>query len=209
MCLFVCDKINNKCEAHARAQTRPFFSMAAAKLHLQVELPGHTQIKLKCIKRQSSVTALKTRIERQAGVLPHTYRLTYLDAAPLQDDKTLHDLDIVSGAVLRAVAWRLWQDLVAATLRGDVRRCCEELRAIGERGDKSWKNYCAWCTLFTAAHGGYYVLVSELLKDWPALAVNAQSPSGWTALHAAASTGRWKALCVLLDHGADVTLRDR
>ena len=197
-----------------RAQPRPSSlcrgrkKIMATKLDLEVKLPSF-DIKLKGLKRGSCVKGLKTRIEQQAGILPHTYYLTYLDAAPLQEDRTLHDLEIVSGAVLRAVAWRLWQELVASTVRGAVRQCCEELRAIGDRGDEPWQNYCAWCSAFTAAHGGHHVLLAELLKGWPALAVNAQSPSGWTGLHAAAAMGRWKTLCILLDHGADVTVRDR
>ena len=181
-------------------------AMAAA---VQVELPGGIGITLRGLKRGSTVSVIKTRIEHEAGVLPHTYYLTYLDSAPLEDDKTLSDLDIVNGAVLRAMAWRLWKEVVSASLRGDVRKCCEELRAIGGKGDESWLNYCAWCSIFTAAHGGHYVLLSELLGGWPGLAVNAQSPSGWTAMHAAAAMGRWRALCILLDHGADVTNRDK
>ena len=180
-----------------------------AEINLQVELPNSVRVKLCRIKRSSCILAIKSLVEEQAGLLPHTYRLTYLDAAPLEDGAALRELDVVGGAVLRTVAWGLWQGLVRAALQGDARGCCGEVRTIGGRGDARWRDYCAWCALFTAAHCGHYLPVCELLKEWPTIAVNAQSPSGWTALHAAASAGQWKALCVLLDHGADITVKDR
>lgn len=174
-----------------------------------VELPCGTRLKLGRLKISTTVAALKNRIEQQAGVLSHTYRLTYLDAAPLEDDRTLDEINFVTEATLKVVSWRLWRELVVATLRGDGKICLEELRALGEKGDQQWRNYCCWCTLYTTAHAGHYVLLSDLLKEWPGVNVNNQSPRGWTALHAAARMGRWKALCVLIDHGADVMLTDK
>ena len=181
-----------------------------AKFSVQVELPNTSLLKLGGLKPCTSIAAVKKRVEQQAGILPHTYRLTYLDAAPLDDCRTLGELNVVSSATLNAVAWRLWHDVVAATLRGDVQSCMEELRAIGERGgDEQWRDHCGWCTLYTAAHHGHYVLVCKILEEWPTVSVNSQSPCGWTALHAAARMGRWRALCVLIDHGADVRITDK
>lgn len=180
-----------------------------AKLCVQVELPSGFPLQLGGLKPRTLVSVVKDRIEQQAGILPHTYRLTYLDAAPLEDHKTLGELDVVCGGTLRAVAWRLWQEVVTAALQGDVMTCLRELRAIGDRGDAEWQAYCSWCTLYTSAHNGHYVLVCDLLKEWPTVTVNAQTPRGWTALHAAARMGRWKALCVLIDNGADVRMKDK
>ena len=180
-----------------------------AKFSVQVELLNTSLLRIGGLKPCTTISAVKKRVEQQAGILPHTYRLTYLDAAPLDDCRTLGELDVVSGATLKAAAWRMWREVVAAALRGDVRSCLEELRAIGERGERQWRDHCGWCTLYTAAHRGHYVLLCDLLKEWPTVSVNAQSPCGWTALHAAARTGRWKALCVLVDHGADVRITDK
>ena len=179
------------------------------RLRLQVKLPSDLLLTLSELKPCLSIAIIKSRIEQRAGLLPHTYRLTYLDAAALEDGKTLQELDVVNGATFKAVAWPLWQEVVVAALRGDAKICPMELRAIGEKGDSTWRNHCAWCTLYTTAHVGHYVLLCHLLKEWPAMDVNGQSPSGWTALHAAARMGHWKALCVLLDHGANVTITDK
>ena len=191
-------------------EPRPLYATRMeARLSVHVEMPNSSLLKLSGLKSSTDISAVKTRIEQQGGVLPHTYRLTYLDAVPLEDDKTLAELDVVSGATLRAVAWRLWQEVLTAALRGDVKLCIEELRAIGEKGDAQWKAHCGWCTLYTAAHCGHYNLLSSLLSESPTVCVNAQSPCGWTALHAAARMGGWKAVCVLIDHGADVTITDK
>ena len=197
-------------------QPHPYYSHVirtkmgtSAKLRLQVELPNGIRMTLCRLKPSSSVALLKTRLEQEVALLPHTYHLTYLDACPMEHGGTLHEQNLADGALLKAVAWRLWRELVVAALLGDAKRCCEELRTMAARGDQQWGDYCAWCAMYMAAHSGHYVLLSELFKERPALAVNGQSPSGWTALHAAAAMGRWKALCVLLDHGADVRLKDR
>lgn len=180
-----------------------------AKLCVQVELPNGFSLNLSGLKPCTSVTVVKDRIEQQAGILPHTYRLTYLDAAPLENHKTLGELDVVSGSTLKAVAWRLWHEMITAALQGDVMTCLRELRAVRDRGDAEWQEYCRWCALYTSAHNGHYVLLCDLLKEWPTTKVNAQTLRGWTALHAAARMGRWKALCVLIDNGADVRMKDK
>ena len=177
-------------------------------LSVCLELPNGTRVQLNSLKPETKVAAVKTRVEQEAGILPHTYRLTYLDAAPLEDHRTLAELDMVSGATLQLVVWRLWQGTLVAALRGDIQQCVTELQALGEKGDSRWKSYCRWSTLYTAAHYGHYVLTSTLLRD-STVPVNMQSPCGWTALHATAKMGRWKALCVLIDNGADVTVTDK
>lgn len=177
-------------------------------LSVCLDLPSETRVQLNRLKPETKVAAVKTRIEQEAGILPHTYQLTYLDAAPLEDHRTLADLDVVSGATLRLVVWRLWQGTLVAALRGDIQQCVTELQALGKKGDSKWKSYCRWCTLYTAAHYGHYVLTSTLLRD-STVPVDTQSPCGWTALHASAKMGRWKALCVLIDKGADVRITDK
>lgn len=95
-----------------------------AKLCVQVELPSGFPLQLGGLKPRTLVSVVKDRIEQQAGILPHTYRLTYLDAAPLEDHKTLGELDVVCGGTLRAVAWRLWHEVVTAALQGDALGNC-------------------------------------------------------------------------------------
>ena len=205
------------CAVYTRTRTQsltqphPLFAGMAAsgEVCAQVELPSGARLKLGRLKLCTTVAVLKNRIEQQAGILSHTYSLTYLDAAPLDDGRTLEQVDVVDGATLRVVSWGMWHELVSATLRGDVKTCLVELRALGNKGDAQWRNYCGWCTLYTSAHAGHYVLLCDLLKEWATVNVNEQSPCGWTALHAAARMGRWKALCVLVDNGADVTLTDK
>lgn len=178
-------------------------------LSVLVELPNGAQLKLNGIKPCVSIHAIKNRIEQQGGLLQHTYRLMYLDAAPLEDKRSLHELDVVNGATLKAVAWPLWHEVVAVALQGDVKICSRELQTIGEKGDSQWKDHCAWCILYMTAHIGHYVFLCNLLKEWPTMNINEQSPCGWTALHAAARMGHWKAVCVLIDHGADVMITDK
>ena len=165
-------------------------------------------MRLERLRSETRLGVVKTRVEQDAGLLPHTYQLTYLDDAPLLDHKTLVEVDIVSGATLRLVVWRLWHDVLVAAMRGDVQQCVTKLRALGEKGDDRWRHYCGWCVLFMASHRGHYVLTATLLRD-NAAPVNMQSPCGWTALHAAAKMGKWKALCILLDNGADVRITDK
>ena len=181
----------------------------ATKLWAQIELPGGSWLKLRGLKQCTSVATLKDRIEQQAGILSHTYSLTYLDTSPLENGKTLRELNVVDGGTLKVVAWRLWHEVVVATLRGDVKICPEELRALGKRGDVGWRDHCGWCTVYTAAHCGHYTLLCDLLKEWPTVNINEQSSNGWTALHAAARMGQWKALCVLINNGADVLIKNK
>ena len=151
----------------------------------------------------TKIASVKTAIEHDFGILPEMYYLTYLDAAPVEDDKTLLELDIIDGSTLDLRTWKLWADLVEACHRNNAERC---LAYPGIRGTTEWNRHCAWSALFMAAHRGYYIMVSKILEQ-TAVDVNRKSSSGWTALHAAARAGTWKALCVLINHGADVGIK--
>ena len=79
---------------------------------------------------------------------------------------------------------------------------------MGMTGQTEWNRHCAWVSLYIASHRGHHELVARLIKDTK-VPINKQSPSGWTALHAAARAGKWKVLCILLDNGANVRIKDK
>ena len=176
------------------------------RLAISLELPFEdiNPPTLEGLTLHTKVCSLKTMIEQAVGILPEMYRLTYLDTAPLEPETSLHDHDIISGATLTLYPWRIWSDLLEAAYLGDTHGCF--LMEIC--GDSKWSKHCAWCVLYVASHRGHYNLAAKLLEA-TSVAVNAQSPSGWTALHAASCMGQWKALCILLDNGADVRIVDK
>ena len=189
---------------------------AAAKhtIAVSLELPFDTQSctgpmvsALRDLSPALLVSALKERIEQEIGLLPETYHLSYLDAAPMEEDKSLRDLDVIDGAVLRVKTWRIWAEIVRTSYLSQIEDCLAALRGIK---DDSWRNHAAWCSLYTAVHRGLCMFVNRILQEpkWT-VPVNAQSPSGWTLLHVAARKGQWKVLCVLLDQGGDVRIMDK
>lgn len=151
-----------------------------------------------------TIASLKTLIEQDIGILPEMYALTYLDACPLLDDTRLQDNFIVDGGTLVLRSWRLWEDLLQYSYTGDHKLC---LQTMSVTGSSEWNRHCAWVALYIASHRGHYLLVAKLLSETK-VAINAKSPCGWTPLHATARTGQWKVLCILLDKGADVRLKD-
>lgn len=153
----------------------------------------------------TKINSVKTAIERGLGILPEMYYLTFLDAAPMEDYKSLLELDVIDGSMLDLRIWKIWTELVEACHCNSIERC---LAYPGIRGTTEWNKRCAWSALFMAAHRGHYLMVSTILEQ-TAVDVNSQSPSGWTPLHAAGRTGMWKALCVLINHGADVRIIDK
>lgn len=173
-------------------------------LELLFENTAPAKRKLDGVSSRSTIGELKTRIEQDVGLLPEMYALTYLDAMPLEDSVPLRDHYVVSGATLVARIWRIWQDLANYAYIGNV---AKTLASADVTSSSDWSGHCAWSALYIAAHRGHHILVAELLQSTGA-AVNAQSPSGWTALHAAARSGKWKVLCILLDQGADVRIKD-
>lgn len=162
-------------------------------VHQLPKLPVHTKI-----------AAVKVAIEHHLGIPPETYYLTYLDAAPLDGHRTLSELDAIDGCTFDLRTWKLWADLMEACHCNSTERC---LAYPGICGTTEWNKRCAWSALFMAAHRGYYLLVSNILEH-TSVDINRQSASGWTALHAAARAGAWKALCVLINNGADVRVTD-
>lgn len=171
-----------------------------------IELPLNCpRLCLNGLTSQTKLNTLKTRLDKDAGLLPEMYSLSYLDAAPLEDESTLEDNDVISGATLQLQPWRSWMDLLRAAYLGDIKECfaC----SVNVSGNSSWNKYCAWVALYIASHRGHHVLVAKLL-ECNSLAINTLSSCGRTALHAAARSGHWKTLCVLLDNGADVRIKD-
>lgn len=163
-------------------------------MHQLPSLPAYTKI-----------ASVKTSIEHHLGLLSETYYLTYLDTAPLENCKTLLELDAIDGCTFELRTWRLWGDLVDACHCNSTDRCLEY---PGIRGTTDWNKRCAWSALFMAAHRGHHIMVSNILER-TSVDVNRQSQcTGWSPLHAAARAGMWKALCVLINHSADVKIAD-
>ena len=159
---------------------------------------------LVCSSLRTKISTLRARIEHEFGILPEMYFLTYLDADPLDQDSTLQDHFVVNGATLTLRPWKIWRELLEHAFHGNVDQA---MKTMNITGPSEWNKHCAWCALYIAAHHGYELMVDLLLKRTSA-PINAQSPSGWTALHAASRMGRWKVLCMLLDRGADVRIED-
>ena len=171
---------------------------------VHLELPFDTRSPLiKGLHSHSKVSLLRTRIEEDIGILAETYHLTYLDAAPLEDSRTLRSYDVINGATLKVCPWGNWSDLLIASYFGNATECFS--CSMGITKDSEWSKHCAWCTLYIASHSGHCTLVANLLER-TSVAINLQSRSGWTVLHAAARMGQWKVLCILVDNGADVRI---
>ena len=162
--------------------------------------------KLSRVPAKIKLSALKTRIEKDMGILKEMYTLSYLDSCPLEDNSTLKDHFFVSGSQLRLQPWDIWSDLLHHCYRGDV---TQTLSTMDITGQTDWNIYCAWVALYIASHRGHHFLTAKLIKQTHSILVNHQSRcTGWTALHAAARAGHWRVLCILLDNGANVRIRD-
>ena len=186
-----------------RKRTR---SRKKQQLRLHIQLPFEApKVSLDNLFTSNRVSAVKCRLEQDVGILQEMYHLSYLDTAPMEDDTTLADHDVINGGTLQVRPWRMWADLLSAAWKGDVDECFSI--SMDLTGSTEWSRHCAWCALYIASHRGHYTLVAKLIEK-TSIPVNSQSESGWTVLHAAARMGQWKALCILLDHGADVRLLD-
>lgn len=176
------------------------------QLRLHVQLPFEwRRITLEGIHTRDRIADVKCRLEQDVGLLQEMYHLSYLDTAPMEDDTTLGDHDVISGGTVQVRPWRMWADLLSASFLGDADECFSI--SMDLTGSSDWSRHCAWCALYTASHRGHYSLVAKLIEK-TSIPINAQSESGWTALHAAARMGQWKVLCILVDHGADVRVLD-
>lgn len=185
-------RVKQKASGYLKIYVKLLF--VSSRLELKGKNTGQTKIK-----------TLKRKLDKEFGLLPEMYHLSYLDAAPLDDDTCLSSHDVISGATLTLRPWRTWEDLLKAAYLGDVINCFE--CSVNIAGDSSWSKYCAWVALYIAAHQGHYNLVAKLLVRTQ-LAINTTSPHGKTALHAAAGAGHWKTMCILLDNGADVRIKN-
>lgn len=173
---------------------------------IYVQLPFESiRLCLQGISGTTTIRTLKTKLDKDYGLLPEMYHLSYLDASPLDDASCLCSHDVISGATLTFTPWRAWRELLEAAYVGNVEHCFECSANIA--GNSSWNRYCAWVALYTAAHQGHHTLVAKLIER-TGLGINATGSGGRTALHAAARTGSWKTLCVLVDNGADVRIKD-
>lgn len=175
------------------------------KLQLSFQCPETNSLVLNNVDHRSKVSTIKGRLEQEVGILPDMYYLSYLDNVPMEDSSRLSDHDVVNRGTLRINVWRLWQDLLKAAFLGNIKDCFD--CSLNICGVSEWNRYCAWVTLFVAAHHGHHNLVAELLKR-TTLPINSTSPCRWTALHAAARMGRWKVVCMLVANGVDVRVAD-
>lgn len=185
---------------HSRVKPK----QSSFKLYIELPLDSR-RLCLEGLTTQTDIKTIKLRLDEDSGLLPELYYLSYLDAAPLEDDSCLGNHDVVAGATLRLCPWRLWTDLLRAIYLGDSKECLA--CSLNIAGDSVWSRHCAWVALYVASSRGQHLLVAKLLEH-TSLAINTQTSSGRTALHAAARVGHWKTLCVLIDNGADVRIKD-
>lgn len=179
---------------------------ASTCLKIYIQLPFvSSRLELKGNTGQTKIRSLKSKLDREFGLLPEMYHLSYLDAAPLEDNTSLSSHDVISGATLTLRPWSSWEDLLKAAYLGNIVDCFE--CSVNIAGSSPWSKYCAWTALYIASHQGHHTLVARLLERTQ-LAINMTSPYGKTALHAAAGAGHWKTMCVLLDNGADVRIKN-
>ena len=176
-------------------------------LNLRILLENPVPCKSAILNRLSAKTtikSLKAIIEQDVGILSEMYTLGYLDACPLLDETTLHDNFIVKESTVVLRPWKMWNDILYHCYTG-THGLCANVKDI--TGPSDWCKHRAWVALYIASHHGHHNLVINILRSTQA-PINATSHSGSTALHAAARTGHWKVLCILLDKGADVRLKD-
>lgn len=172
-----------------------------------LEIPcDQDKIQLSGIYHKMKVSELKEMIEQEVGLLPEMYYLAYLDDAALTDVSTMADNDIVVNATLTVKPWRMWTALLTQAYKGNILKAVHIAHSMD--GDLSNKKHFAWVALYIASHRGHFRLVAELLKKC-LLGINTKSPTGWTALHAAARKGHWAVLCILLDQGGNIQIKDK
>ncbi len=191
----------------SRKTKRPSKPHISLKLELPFQCPDGINLTLDNVLLQDTISNVKLRLEQEIGILNEMYYLSYLDTVPMEDSSKLQDHDIVNGATLRVNVWRMWQELLNAAFTGNIKGCFS--CSLNITGHSDWSQYCAWVALYIASHHGYHHLVAELLKK-TLLPINLRSAcSGWTALHAAGSMGRWKVLCMLIEYGIDVRITNK
>lgn len=172
-----------------------------------LEIPfDNNRIQLPGVYHKLKVHELKCRVEHEVGLLPEMYYLTYLDDAALDDMTSMADNDVVANATLTVKPWRLWAAVLKEAYKGNILKCLHVVQAF--EGEVYDKKHFAWVALYIASHRGHFRLVAELIKKCP-LGINARSPTGWTVLHAAARKGHWAVLCILLDQGSDIQIKDQ
>ena len=185
-------------------KTSRSFTKQPFTVHLVLLFEAELKKTLQNASPRMKIATIRSKIEQDLGILPEMYFLTYLDASPLDENATLQDYFVVNGSTLHLRPWRMWQDLLQAAYLGQA-ECT--FSAMDVASPSKWSRHCAWCALYIASHQGHFRLVARLLQS-TSVAINTQSPCGWTALHAAARMGCWKVLCVLVDNGADVRVED-
>ena len=99
----------------------------------------------------------------------------------------------------------MWTTLFTQAYKGIILKSIHIAHSM--EGDMADKKQFAWVALYIASHQGHCRLVAELLREC-LLGINARIPTGWMALHAAAHKGHWGVLCILLDKGSNIQIKD-
>lgn len=168
---------------------------------IKIVIPDTDILELQ-VQKKLKISEVKTRIEHHLGLPTEMYTLSYLDKADLLTNTTLAQNVIVPGALLHVKPWKMWRELIFQTSNGKL----PSLEALKLTGDDEQSKFRASLALYIVSHRGYYELVEKILRETKA-SINTQTKTKWTALHAASRMNRWKCLCILLDKGADITLK--
>jgi len=113
------------------AKSKGFF------VHLELPFDSSSSM-INGLYSHSKVSLLRTRIEEDIGILPETYHLTYLDAAPLEDSRSLRSYDVINGATLKLCPWGNWSDLLRAAYIGNTVGCFSCSMGIAITEDSEW-----------------------------------------------------------------------
>ncbi|XP_041080259.1 ankyrin repeat domain-containing protein 60-like [Polyodon spathula] len=136
---------------------------------------------------QTPIGELKDALEMVAGIPSTLQRLSYLDEGDLPNSSTVCFNDIVPGGVITLRVWHYdgWLRLVKAAVEGDV----EKLKALG----------------VTAADSSFSTPNSSRMSAVQRAAWVSRRAS--CALYISAHRGHHRAVCFLLQHGADVRFK--
>ncbi|CAF0759380.1 unnamed protein product [Didymodactylos carnosus] len=173
---------------------------------------------LKDIHFDSTVRDLKVILEIICGIPAHLQWITYLDEGDLLDKRKLKYYDPVPGATFVLTVWHVYEPIVQAVVAGDEAKLSklgvlphlEFSSPIADRlspEDKlKYINERASVAMFTAAHREKLNIVEFLCRH--NVGINYQTASGRTPLMVAAAHGSLKVMTTLLEHNANVDMKD-
>eukprot|EP00047_Mylnosiga_fluctuans_P012410 m.25880 g.25880 ORF g.25880 m.25880 type:complete len:347 (-) comp4218_c0_seq1:136-1176(-) len=176
--------------------SKPFLTHAISdgdELHVVEEsvvlvfrMPQGRTAQFRGIHLTDTISALKCRIEEQAGIPVGQQRIRYLEDSDLRDDMCLYDAGVVPGAALEVHLWPDWAGVLEAVRKSDTARLAKLLPNPADQG--------ALDALFVAAFDG----LAPLCRFLVAMGVNParRSPrgTGRTPIHAAAGQGHIRCL---------------